>query len=120
LRDADLLNAAVREAGGLAMTLFRGEPRQWRKQDGSIVTEADLAVDELLRARLTGARPDYGWLSEESPDDRARLGHDRVWIADPIDGTRAFAKGGDQWCVAAALLDKGRPSIAAVYRRAIL
>lgn len=116
MRDADLLNAAVREAGALALGLHRRPFRQWRKEDGSVVTEADLAVDALLRARLIGARPDYGWLSEESPDDRARLKHERVWIADPIDGTRAFARGGDRWCVAAALLDRGRPSAAAVYQ----
>jgi myo-inositol-1(or 4)-monophosphatase len=116
LRDADLLNHAVREAGRLALGLFHSNPRQWRKADGSIVTEADIAVDRLLRDRLAGARPDYGWLSEESPDDGTRLGRERVWIADPIDGTRSFARGGDQWCVAAALLDGGRPSAAAVYR----
>jgi myo-inositol-1(or 4)-monophosphatase len=109
------LNDAVREAGALAMTMFRKSPRQWRKHDGSVVTEADIAVDRLLRERLTTARPGYGWISEESPDDRARLGCDRVWIADPIDGTRAFAKGTEQWCVAVALLDRGRPSAAAIY-----
>jgi myo-inositol-1(or 4)-monophosphatase len=116
LRDAELLTDAVRRAGALAMTMFRNGARQWHKPDGTQVTEADLAVDRLLREKLTEARPDYGWLSEESPDDRARLERDRVWIADPIDGTRSFARGGDRWCIAAALLDRGRPSAAAVYR----
>lgn len=116
MADADLLAAAVREAGGLARSLFQQSVKGWTKSDGSPVTEADLAVDKMLKGRLHEARPDYGWLSEETPDTEERLAHRQVWIVDPIDGTRAFAQGGDEWCVVAALLVDGRPALAAIYR----
>jgi myo-inositol-1(or 4)-monophosphatase len=116
LADAELLREAVREAGGLARSLFQRSIKGWTKSDGSPVTEADLAVDKALKARLHGARPDYGWLSEETPDSDERLTRRHVWIVDPIDGTRAFAQGGDEWCVVAALLFDGRPKLAAIYR----
>jgi len=116
LADAKLLHEAVREAGALARSLFRQSVKRWTKSDGSPVTEADLAVDKVLKAHLTAARPDYGWLSEETPDTEERLARRAVWIVDPIDGTRAFTHGGDEWCVAAALLADGRPVLAAIYR----
>jgi myo-inositol-1(or 4)-monophosphatase len=116
LADSELLRAAVREAGALARSLFQQKTKSWTKSDGSPVTEADLAVDKALKARLHEARPEYGWLSEETPDTEERLGRREVWIVDPIDGTRAFAHGGDEWCVAAALLVDGRPALAAIYR----
>ena len=94
-----------------------GRPvERWDKPDGSQVTAADLAIDALLEAALRPARPSYGWLSEETPDDHARLSHERIWIVDPIDGTRAFIEHRDEWCVAAALIEAGRPVAAAVYR----
>jgi myo-inositol-1(or 4)-monophosphatase len=116
LADADLLRSAVREAGALARSLFRQSVKGWTKKDGSPVTEADLAVDKVLKTRLHDARPDYGWLSEETPDTQERLECRHVWIVDPIDGTRAFAQGGDEWCVAAALLSDGRPELAVIFR----
>jgi myo-inositol-1(or 4)-monophosphatase len=116
LADADLLRDAVRKAGVLARSFFQQSVKGWTKSDGSPVTEADLAVDTALKAHLTAARPDYGWLSEETPDTEERLRYREVWIVDPIDGTRAFAHGGDEWCVAAALLVDGRPTLAAIYR----
>jgi len=116
--DAELLFAAVREAGALALSLQGPSLRRWRKADDSPVTEADLAVDALLRERLAVARPTYGWLSEETPDGAGRLAAEALWIADPIDGTRSFAEGGDCWCVAVALVRAGRPCLAAIYRPA--
>lgn len=114
-RDAELLNDAVREAGALAMTLLRQNVRRWSKKDGSQVTEADLQVDALLAGRLQAARPSYGWLSEETPDGEARLNAGRLWVVDPIDGTRDFIRGGRDWCIAAALIEDGRPVVSAVY-----
>jgi len=114
--DAELLFDAVREAGDLGRALAGQDVRQWSKPDGSEVTEADIQIDSLLKERLTAARPSYGWLSEETPDSAERLGRDMMWIADPIDGTRAFIKGGSEWCVGAALIARGRPVAAAVYR----
>lgn len=82
------------------------------KADGTIVTDADHAVDLLLKARLLGAFPGHGWLSEESEDTPARLGRSRVWMVDPIDGTRAYAAGTDDWAVSVALVVDGRAVLA--------
>jgi myo-inositol-1(or 4)-monophosphatase len=112
--DAQLLFDTVREAGGLARRLAGEQVRRWTKPDGSEVTEADIRIDTLLRERLTAARPGYGWLSEETPDSAARLAHDTIWIADPIDGTRAFIDGRTAWCVGAALIHQGRPVAAII------
>ena len=113
-RDHALLTAAVRAAGALALTYFRANPQSWQKRCGDPVSEADIAVNDLLGARLGGARPDYGWLSEESEDDPARLGAEVVWIVDPIDGTSAFLDGRAEFTVAAALTHGGEPVLAAV------
>ena len=115
--DAGLLFDVVREAGELGLALSRKTDLQhWTKPDGSHVTEGDLAINALFEQRLRAARPGDGWLSEETPDDhQARMAQDRLWIIDPIDGTRAFMEGRKEWCVAAALAVTGRPVLAAVY-----
>jgi myo-inositol-1(or 4)-monophosphatase len=114
-RDAKLLKDTVREAGALALSLFRTELKNWTKGASSPVSEADIAVNELLEGRLRSATPDYGWLSEESADDEARLGKPLVWIVDPIDGTRAYLAGREDWCVSAALVGEASPVLAAVF-----
>jgi myo-inositol-1(or 4)-monophosphatase len=106
--DLALLEAAAREAGAIALGFAgrHGEVRE--KPDGhGPVTEADLAVDRMLRARLLAARPGYGWLSEESEDDPARLGSGRVFVVDPIDGTRAFVAGQRTWAHSLAVVEAG-------------
>jgi len=115
--DADLalLEEAALAAGELALTFFGRDPVSWFKGNKSPVSEADIAVDTFLADRLRSARPDYGWLSEETADDPVRLDHQRVFIVDPIDGTRALLAGGDEWTVSIAVVDKGRPSAGAVY-----
>lgn len=118
VRDAGLLIEAVRAAGAIAMAGFRHDPRSWDKGGDNPVTEVDLAVDAHLKQALRAARPDYGWLSEETADDPSRLGRRRVWIVDPIDGTRAFIKGRPEFSIAAALVEDGRPVLAAVYNPA--
>lgn len=112
---SDLLVAAVREAGALALTTFRAPLRSWHKDNASPVSEADIACDRLLRERLGAAGTGIAWLSEESHDDRTRLAARRVWIVDPIDGTRAYLAGLDDWTVSAALVEDGRPVLAALY-----
>jgi myo-inositol-1(or 4)-monophosphatase len=124
LPDADLANdrngtrdrlaAAVREAGSLALQTFRGELKSWIKGKSSPVSEADLAVDALLRQRLLAIH-DVGWLSEETEDDPARLQQTDVWVVDPIDGTRAYLAGLPDWAISAALVSAGRPVVAALY-----
>jgi len=117
--DHALLVAAAREAGRIALDHFRrSDLKRWNKSPGDPVTEADLAVDAHLKARLGGARPQYGWLSEESADDGRRLATARVWIVDPIDGTRAFVEGRAEFSVAAALVEDGRPVAAVVFNPA--
>ncbi len=113
--ERELLAAAVREAGALALKTFRGPMRQWIKGKSSPVSEADIAVDALLREKLGGAFPAYGWLSEETEDDPQRLEADAVWIVDPIDGTRAYLDGREDWVVSVALAAAGRPCLAALY-----
>jgi myo-inositol-1(or 4)-monophosphatase len=114
-RDAALLKDTVREAGALALSLFRTELKNWIKGASSPVSEADIAVNDLLESRLRSATPDYGWLSEESVDDEQRLGKHLVWIVDPIDGTRGYLAGRDDWCVSVALVEDASPVLAAVF-----
>jgi myo-inositol-1(or 4)-monophosphatase len=114
-RDADLLKAAVREAGALALSLFRTELKNWTKGASSPVSEADIAVNDLLEAKLRSVTPDYGWLSEESVDDEQRLGKRLAWIVDPIDGTRGYLAGREDWCVSVALVEDAVPLLAAVF-----
>ena len=114
-RDAALLKDTVREAGALALSLFRTELKNWTKGASSPVSEADIRVNDLLETKLRSATPDYGWLSEESADDEMRLGKRLVWIVDPIDGTRGYLAGREDWCVSAALVEDGAPLLAAVF-----
>jgi myo-inositol-1(or 4)-monophosphatase len=114
-RDSALLIDTVREAGALALSLFRTDVRNWTKEGSSPVSDADLATNDLIRSRLQAATPDYGWLSEESVDDETRLGRSLVWIIDPIDGTRGYLAGREDWCVSAALVENGSPLIGAVF-----
>jgi myo-inositol-1(or 4)-monophosphatase len=114
-RDRALLIETVRGAGDLARAMFRTELRTWTKGMSSPVSEADIAVNDLIADRLRAATPDYGWLSEESADDRSRLARQRVWVVDPIDGTRGYLAGHDDWCVSVALVEDASPLLAAVF-----
>ena len=116
--DHGILVEAVRECGPLAMHYFRNDAVNWEKRPGDPVSEADIAVNRLLLARLGDARPDYGWLSEETEDTDARLDTECVWIVDPIDGTRAFLDGRKEFSIAVALTVDGQPVSAAVYNPA--
>jgi myo-inositol-1(or 4)-monophosphatase len=108
-KDLDMISAVAREAGEVALEYFHGDPRRWNKHDDSVVTEADIALDTLLHERLTAYRPDYGWLSEERPDDGSRHETARVFVVDPIDGTRAFVERTDEWVVSVGIVEDGRP-----------
>lgn len=108
--DLTLLTAAARLAGARALEFFRKEPEVWWKNGGhSPVSAADFAANDILKKELLSARPNYGWLSEETDDDAGRLDCETVFVIDPIDGTRAFIAGKDIWCVSAAVVHKGRP-----------
>jgi myo-inositol-1(or 4)-monophosphatase len=112
---ADQLAQAVREAGDLALTTFNASLKHWIKGKDSPVSEADIAVDNLLRERLLAIVPSAGWLSEETEDDPTRLSKRRVWVVDPIDGTRAYIAGLVDWTISAALVEDGRPIVAALF-----
>jgi myo-inositol-1(or 4)-monophosphatase len=114
-RAAALLSAAIREAGALALSMFGTAMNTWTKGESSPVTDADIAVDLLLREQLTSFGQNIAWLSEESDSDDARLTARYVWIVDPIDGTRAYIAKGSDWAVSAALVDNGRPIAACLY-----
>ncbi|MEL6201630.1 MAG: 3'(2'),5'-bisphosphate nucleotidase CysQ [Pseudomonadota bacterium] len=110
--DADLLVEAVREASEIALYYFKRDSlRVDFKENDSPVSEGDYAVDKFLRETLTAARPEYGWLSEETVDDEplARMAAPRTFIVDPIDGTRAYVSGQKTWCISAAVVEDGRP-----------
>ena len=107
------VRATVEQAGQMALGFFvpgaHTSARVWSKAGGSPVTEADVSVDTFLKVRLSQILPEAGWLSEETRDDLGRLGHELVWIVDPIDGTRSFLNGRLDWSVAVALLHRDRP-----------
>jgi myo-inositol-1(or 4)-monophosphatase len=113
--DLELLESSVREAGKIARSFFGGSYQRWSKAQGSPVTEADLAVDRFLNDTLRAARPGYGWLSEETDDDPARLEAETVFVVDPIDGTIAFLKGRPHFTICAAVVRAGRPVAGVVY-----
>lgn len=113
--DLELLARSVREGGAIAKAAFGSKPKTWEKSKGNPVTEIDLAVNVRLRELLYGARPDYGWLSEESADEPERLTRQRVFVIDPIDGTLAFIKNKPEFTICAAVVDNGRPVAAAIF-----
>jgi len=108
-KELDLILDAVREAAELAVKLRAQGLKVEHKEGGSPVTNGDLAVDALLKERLLAARPDYGWLSEETADNPDRLTKERFFLVDPIDGTSAYVKGRDWWTVCVALVEGDRP-----------
>jgi myo-inositol-1(or 4)-monophosphatase len=118
--DLALLTRAAKGAGDIAMQYWRNAPKTWEKAEGAgPVTEADMAVNGYLETLLRGARPTYGWLSEESPDDPARGNCEHVFIIDPIDGTRAFIAGERPFAVALAVVRRGKVAAGVVYLPAL-
>lgn len=115
-RDLGLLLEAAKAAGEIAARYFQSGQQVWDKGGGQgPVSEADLEIDRMLRAKLLTARPDYGWLSEESEDDTARLSHAHVFIIDPLDGTRAFVHGHKTFAHSLAIAENGRVVTAVIY-----
>jgi myo-inositol-1(or 4)-monophosphatase len=117
-RDLDLLTHAALEGGKIALRYWKRNPQVWDK-GGSPVTEADLAVNAFLLDHLRGARPDYGWLSEETPDASARLRCEQCFIIDPIDGTRAFIAGEETFSISLAVAVAGVVTAGVVYLPAL-
>ena len=120
--EADLtrLCQLAQEAGDLAMSyLQKGGAEAWNKTSGGPVTEADLAVNRLCAATLRSARPEYGWLSEETLDDPSARQKSRCWVVDPIDGTRAYMDARPDWCVGLAIVEEGQAVAGVIYAPAL-
>src|SRR5687767_9700904 len=100
--------AALRAASDLVRERFTpGEVDARRKSGGDPVTEADTQIDRLLREALP--RDGEGWLSEETHDDKSRLERRRVWVVDPLDGTKEFVLGLPEWSISVGLVEDGQP-----------
>lgn len=113
--DLDLLLAAALEAAEIALRHWRRDPKVWEKGVDGPVSEADFEVDAFLRDHLRTARPGYGWLSEETPDDLSQRAASRLFIVDPIDGTRAYIAGEATWAHSLAVVENGAPVAAVVH-----
>jgi myo-inositol-1(or 4)-monophosphatase len=114
-QDLELLRSSAVGGGIIAAGYFRRTVKTWTKENASPVTEADIIVDKFLHTSLMAARPDYGWLSEESVDNPERLEKKRCFVVDPIDGTRGFIRGDDRWTVSVAVVEDGVPIAGVVY-----
>ena len=108
---ADAVAAITAEAAALAMARWSTGFRRWEKARGEPVSEVDLAVDAFLRERLGALLPDAAWLSEETADSPERLSARRLWVVDPIDGTRDYLRGRPGWAVSVALVEDGQPIV---------
>ncbi len=107
--DAKLLLELALAAGEIGLKYFKSENKVWFKSGNSPVSQADKEIDDYLRLSFAEKRPDYGWLSEETEDNPERLKCERVIIADPVDGTRGFIEGRNEWCISIAIVENGRP-----------
>lgn len=99
----------------MALARWTGGFARWDKTPGHPVSDVDLAVDALLKERLFALMPDAGWLSEETADHPDRLARERVWVVDPIDGTRDYLRHRPGWAVSVALVEAGRPVIGVLH-----
>ncbi|MBA3880082.1 MAG: 3'(2'),5'-bisphosphate nucleotidase CysQ [Sphingobium sp.] len=104
----DAVAAITAEAGALALRRSGEVFRRWEKHAGEPVSEIDLEVDALLRTRLSALLPEAGWLSEETADNEDRLACHRLWVVDPIDGTRDYLRARSGWAVSVALVEAGQ------------
>jgi myo-inositol-1(or 4)-monophosphatase len=107
----EAVSAIVREAGEIAAGRCDTDYKRWEKAPGNPVCEIDLEVDAFLRERLSALDPEAGWLSEESLDASDRMERNRLWVVDPIDGTRDYLRGRPGWCVSVALVEDRTPLI---------
>ncbi|CAM1641750.1 Inositol monophosphatase-like [Bartonella apihabitans] len=105
--DLELIVNAANQAGKTALSYFGHDPKVWIKPGNSPVSEGDFAADKVLKELLLKARPDYGWISEETRDERPHSDYKRYFVVDPIDGTRGFLSGSKHWCVSVAVIENG-------------
>lgn len=117
-KELEVARRLAREAGAILMEFYRGETEvKWKGHDDP-VTAADYAANEMLVRELRRHFPQDAILSEEAPDDKIRLTHDRVWMVDPMDGTKQFIERLDEFAVMIGLAVEGRPTVGVVYNPA--
>ena len=109
---------AARVAGSVIMGMFKGRFEVHEKSKNNPVTSADIQANRKIREIILGSFPKDGWLSEEDKDSAERLGRSRIWVVDPIDGTKEFIEGVNQFAVSIALVVEGLPTVAIVYNPA--
>ncbi len=117
-RELEAAVAAARRAGAEAARMRAEGLRFGRKGGHELVSEADIRAADILREALTGAFPDTGWLSEEHRDTAERLDRERVWVVDPIDGTREYLQGLPEYAISVGLVVAGRPALGVVHNPA--
>lgn len=116
--ELNVLLDTIQEAGEGILAVQKKGITATYKENQSPLTEADLLANEILRKNLLGHFPNDGWLSEETIDDPARLSAKRVWIIDPIDGTKEFVRGIPEYAISVALVEMGIPVLSAIYNPA--
>lgn len=112
--ESQILLSAIQQAGDAIALLQKQGFTTTLKANNDPLTEADLLANHILKQQLLGSFPQDGWLSEETADDATRLNCKRVWVVDPIDGTKEFVKGIPEFAVSVALVEDGVPILAAV------
>ncbi len=117
-QELDTIHHAIRQASTRLNTIIYEGLKVQIKSDGSPVTNGDIEVNQILQHALLSAFPNDAWLSEESPDNSPRLETQRVWILDPIDGTKPFIKSLPHYTISLALIDKGEPVIGVIFNPA--
>ena len=117
-RELEVATEAARRAGGEVARMREEGLRFGRKGGYELVSEADIHAAEILHEELTGAFPDDGWLSEEHRDTADRLDRERVWVVDPIDGTREYLQGLPEYAISVGLVVGGRPALGVVHNPA--
>ncbi len=104
-----IIKETIIEAGKIASNWYKNNPKSWKKEDGTSVSEADIEINEFLYKNLSKKIKNIGWLSEENKDDLSRLNYKKVLLVDPIDGTKSFLEGKSDFCISVALISSGRP-----------
>ena len=114
-REVEYARKAALAAGEILMRYYGTDYEIGSKGKNNPVTIADTEADSKIKEILTHHFPDYGWLSEETVDNDERLGKERVWIVDPLDGTKEFINKVPEFCVAIGLADHGEPVVGVTY-----
>ncbi|MEN9208584.1 MAG: 3'(2'),5'-bisphosphate nucleotidase CysQ [Gloeomargarita sp. GMQP_bins_120] len=117
-RELAVVATALQAAGAAVQGVVQDGLQTTYKRGDDPLTQADLAANRVLQEQLLGAFPQDGWLSEETQDQEERLRRERVWVVDPIDGTRELVAGIPEYALSVALVVQGQPVLGGVYNPA--